>query len=212
MEITSVFSIAYLPPIQYLTHWVCSDNKIMEQHDNYQKQTYRNRCKILGANGVVSLIVPVVKSRRAKIKTKELRISYDTRWQDLHWRSIVSAYNSTPFFEYYRDDFEVFYNKKFNFLFDFNMELFKVILNSLDYPVDISLSEDYLDKKDNIIDFRNIIHPKKEFSLFDDKFKSIEYWQVFKERFNFVENLSVIDLIFNKGPEALDILEISLEK
>ena len=207
----TIFSIAYLPPVEYLAHLLSAKNPVIEQHDNYIKQTYRNRCDIVAANGIISLTVPVAKGRRLKVKTKDLEISYDERWQALHWRSIVSAYNSSPFFEYYMDDFKPFYEKKYKFLFDYNVALLQVILNALDYSQNIKLTEEYMSNLgDNIIDYRDVIHPKKDFKLVDPSFKMQEYRQVFNNRLPFAPNLSVIDLIFNKGPEAIDYLEDSI--
>ncbi|MGQ1787598.1 MULTISPECIES: WbqC family protein [unclassified Saccharicrinis] len=208
----TLFTIAYLPPVQYLAHMINAKNPIIEHHDNYIKQTYRNRCDILAANGAFPLTVPVAKGRRLKVKTKDLEISYDERWQSLHWRSIVSAYNSSPFFEYYMDEFKPFYEKKYRFLFDYNMELLQVIFDALDYPMDINLTEEYIPgAAKEITDFREVIHPKKNFNEADTQFKALEYRQVFQDRFPFIPNLSVIDLIFNKGPEAIDYLEDSIE-
>ncbi len=210
-EFNALFTVAYLPPVQYMAHMVAADSVMLEMHDNYVKQTYRNRCDILGANGTIALTVPVAKGRRLKVKTKDLEISYDERWQALHWRSIVSAYNSSPFFEYYMSDFEPFYTKKYRWLFDFNIELLNVIFNALDVSIGIVTTDEYISKDtENIIDYREIIHPKNDFTQKDPHFKALTYRQVFNERFPFVPNLSVIDLIFNKGPEAIDYLEDSI--
>lgn len=209
----SVFTTAYLPPIQYLAHFINADNPVVEQHDNYLRQTYRNRCDIIAANGTIPLTIPVTKGRGPKVKIQDLEISYDERWQKLHWRSIVSAYNSSPFFEYYMDDFMPFYEKQYKFLFDFNMELLQTIWDVLDYPIEIKLTEEYISRKtEGVTDYRDIIHPKKDFKAFDSSFKVLEYRQVFQDRFEFKPNLSVIDLLFNKGPEAIDYLEDSIEK
>ena len=207
---SNLFTTAYLPPIQYLAHMLNANDRIIENHDNYIKQTYRNRCDIMAANGPIALTVPVAKGRRLKVKTKDLEIAYDERWQALHWRSIVSAYNSSPFFEYYMDDFQPFYEKKYRFLFDYNMEILNVIFNALDISANLKLTEEYVSRDaENIIDLRDVIHPKKDYKIVDPNFKVLNYRQVFQDRFEFVPNLSVIDLIFNKGPEAIDYLEDS---
>ena len=212
-EFSALFTVAYLPPVQYLAHMLASDTVLVEKHDNYVKQTYRNRCDILGANGTMALTVPVAKGRRLKVKTRDLEISYDERWQALHWRSIVSAYNSSPFFEYYIPDFEPFYTKKYRWLFDFNMDLLNVIFNALDVTIHIETTDEYISKDaEKILDYREIIHPKKDFEQEDPNFKALKYRQVFQGRFPFIPNLSVIDLIFNKGPEAIDYLEDSIVK
>lgn len=208
----SLFTTSYLPPVQYLSHWLNADNPTVEKYCNYAKQSYRNRCDILGANGTIALIVPVIKGRRFKIASKDVEIAYYERWQDLHWRSIVSAYKSSPFFEYYMDDFEVFYKKNYRFLLDFNTELMQVILDALDVENTIKFTDKY-DKQvgEGVSDYREIIHPKKNYRELDMQFQPIPYRQVFSDRFDFMPNLSVIDLLFNKGPEALDFLEDSIK-
>ncbi len=209
----TLFTINYLPSVQYFSHWVNTKEPIIERHCNYIKQTYRNRCDILAANGVIPLTIPVAKGRRPKVQTKDIEISYDTRWQPLHWRSIVSAYNSSPFFEYYMDDLKPFYEKNFKFLFDYNMGLMEVILDALELDTNLYFTEDYIKSTgDDFIDYRNIIHPKKDYREYDTSFNPIKYRQVFQDRFEFESNLSVIDLIFNKGPEAIDWLEDNIIK
>ncbi|MCW3804196.1 WbqC family protein [Plebeiibacterium marinum] len=210
-HIKALFSINYLPSVQYLSHWVNSERPIIEQHDNYIKQTYRNRCDILAANGVIPLTIPVAKGRRPKVSMRDIEISYDTRWQSLHWRSIVSAYNSSPFFEYYMDAFQPFYEKKYRFLFDYNVELMMAVLDALELETKLVFSEDFVvDPIGQMADLRQVIHPKKDYNELDPDFSPKEYRQVFQDRFEFTPNLSVIDLIFNKGPEAIDWLEDGL--
>ncbi len=209
----TLFTINYLPSIQYVAHWIDSQQPVIEKCCSYTKRTYRNRCDILGANGVLSLTVPVVKRDKPGLLTKDVMISYDTKWQDLHWRSIISAYNSSPFFEYLMDDFKPFYEQKFKYLFDFNLGLLTVVFDILDLSTDILFTENF--KKEEDIkgeDLRNLIHPNKDFRTEDKLFYPKSYRQVFQDRFPFMENLSVIDLIFNKGPEAIDWLEECMDR
>lgn len=201
-------SLAYLAPVQYYTK-IFSANKIyIEQNDSYVKQTYRNRCTIISANGEISLSVPVVHSSKDKTLMKDIRIAEHGNWQHMHWNTIVSAYNSTPFFEYYQDDFYPFYHKKYTFLFDFNEELRELILRLLNIECPQSV---YTDKyktsfSDTEIDLRDIIHPKKDWSVLDPDFRPETYYQVFNQKFGFIPNMSIIDLLFNMGNESELIL------
>ncbi len=200
-----LLSTAYLAPIQYYSKFLLYDEIYIEVHENYPKQTYRNRCKIYGANGELSLSIPV-KKLDIKVKTKDILIDYDTNWRKLHWKSIESAYRSSPFFEYYQDDFMPFYEKKYKYLIDLNTDLQLMILEHLDYDVKINKTEAYkTDHEIGVDDFRNKIHPK--LNINDDQFKIKSYTQVFKQKLGFVPNLSIIDLLFNEGPNTLETLK-----
>ncbi|TRX63554.1 WbqC family protein [Carboxylicivirga sp. M1479] len=210
MQTNKLIPLTYLGSIQLFSHVVNANEIVLEQHANYQRKTYTNRCSITGANGSLSLAVPVVKSKSDKTSIKDTLISYDTDWQKQHWRSIVSAYNSSPFFEYYADDFQPFYEKHTKYLVDFNMALFNVILDELEIEPKITLSEHYIRPNEfQHDDVRPFIHPKAK-PEDDPCYQSIEYRQVFSEKYSFIPNLSVIDLLFNKGPETYDILKDSL--
>ena len=164
-----------------------------------KKQTYRNRCHIAAANGVIALSIPVEKAISDKIFTRDVRISDHNDWQLNHWRSIESAYNSTPFFEYYKDELLPFYNMKWKFLWDFNQELQSKMLELLDLKTVVQLTVEYNHKLDEkMLDLRESIHPKKE----SQSLKCQSYYQVFEQRFGFQPNLSIIDLLFNMGNEA----------
>ena len=124
---TAYLSSAYLAPVEYYTKLVTYDKIYIEQHDHYMKQTYRNRCTIAGPDGEIALSIPIIKPENLKCPMKDIRISDHGNWRHMHWNAIESAYNSTPFFEYYRDDFYPFYEKKYVFLADFNEELCHLI-------------------------------------------------------------------------------------
>lgn len=202
-----LLSSAYFAPIRYFSKLALYPEIYIEQHENFVKQTYRNRTVILGANGPISLIVPVEKGREQKIKIKDLRIAYDEEWQRNHWRTIFSAYNSSPFFEYYADDIETFFRKKHPFLFDFNQQITETMLEILEIQSSIILTEDFEHIPENCLNFREQISPKKHLINPDPHFVSQPYTQVFGEKFGFVPDLSMLDLLFNEGPSAHAVLE-----
>ena len=200
---TVLLSTAYLAPVEYYRQMNTHSQVIIEQHCNYIKQTYRNRCVIASANGVQTLSIPIVKPDSPKCLTKDIRIAEHGNWRHLHWNAIVSAYNSTPFFEYYSDDFRPFYEKPQHFLFDFNETLRELICSLLDILPKISYSNQYVTEiPKNTLDLREAIHPKKETG--DSNLKP--YYQVFKDKYGFQANLSIIDLLFNMGNEAVIFL------
>jgi len=172
----------------------------IEAHCNYVKQTYRNRCVIASANGCQTLSIPIVKPDSLKCPTKDIRIAEHGNWRHLHWNAIVSAYNSTPFFEYYADDFRLFYEKPAGFLFDFNEELRELVCSLLDISPAVSYSSEYVFAPPaDVLDLREAIHPKKAPVV--QNFRP--YYQVFEAKQGFQANLSIIDLLFNMGTEAV---------
>lgn len=194
---------AYLAPVEYYSALAKADTVFLEHCEFYEKQSYRNRCNIAGANGQLALTIPVEKSKGARMLTRDVRISEHSDWQLQHWRSIESAYNSTPFFEYYKDDLLPFYEQDWTFLWDFNIEIQAKMLELLDLQVDIQLTKEYkVDFDENVLDARNSIHPKKE----TDTGSLKNYYQVFEQRFGFIPNLSIIDLLFNMGNESILVL------
>lgn len=196
-----LLSTAYLAPIEYYVVLANSERILLEQHEYYQKQSYRNRCRIATANGIMDLSIPVDSAGKTLIR--DLRISDHNNWQTHHWRSIETAYNSSPFFEYYADDFRPFFEKKWLFLWDFNLALFNKTLELLDIETKIELTEQYKpETSDNFLDLRATIHPKKEISLLLKP-----YYQVFETKFGFMPNMSIIDLLFNMANEAQLILK-----
>lgn len=207
-------SSAYLAPVQYYSKLLAGDRIIIEQNDNYVKQSYRNRCNIMAANGAMPLSIPVEHSSTDKILMKDIRIAQHGNWQHMHWNTIVSAYNSTPFFEYYQDDFYPFYHNKYSFLFDFNEGLRTLILDLLNIDdISIEYSNEYKTEfGSEELDLREIIHPKKNWKELDSSFLSIPYYQVFSSRSGFAANMSIIDLLFNMGNESLLVLSKTYNK
>lgn len=197
-------STAYLAPIEYYILLAKAEKIWIEQFESYCKQTYRNRTVIATANGLMDLSIPIEKARANKPLTKDMKISNTGKWQQNHWRSIETAYNSSPFFEYYIDDFLPFYTRKWTYLWDFNIALQETVLSLLDLETNIHFTQAYRQElPENHIDLRERISPKQGFYIDD----FTEYYQVFKDKFGFQANLSIIDLLFNMGNESVLVLK-----
>ena len=204
---TIYLSSAYLAPVEYYSKLKAYDKIYIEQHDHYVKQTYRNRCNIAGPEGVLSLSVPIIRPDTPKCAMKDIRISDHGNWRHLHWNAIESAYNNTPFFEYYKDDLRPFYENKYTFLADFNEELRCKICELMDIsPVVEHTASYHTDFLPDEADYREVINPKKDYTEVDKDFLPKPYYQVFESRHGFLPNLSVIDLLFNMGPESVLVL------
>lgn len=196
-----LLSTAYFPPLIYFSHIIQSSEVVIEKEENFQKQTYRNRCVILGANGTLNLTVPV-QHDEPKIKISNLNISYHSNWQLIHFRAIESAYRNSPFYDYYIDEFKPFYQKQYSSLFEFNSSILNTFLCLLKYKGKVSFTNEFVKPEYNDVDLRFCLSPKK--AIEDYHFP--EYHQVFIEKFGFIPNLSILDLIFNLGPESTDYL------
>ena len=198
---STIIPLTYLGNILYYTHLIQGGCTI-DIHSHYVKQTYTNRCTIITANGRQDLTIPIIKPKE-KTPIKDIRISTHDNWQQLHWRTIQSAYNSTPFFEYFCDDYAPFYEKKWDFLLDFNLNIQQKTLELLNFhKIEFTLSESYIEQANFITkDLREMINPKKfDVSLYNDL--TTPYYQNFNQKFGFIPNLSIIDLLFNMGNEA----------
>ena len=202
-----ILSTAYFGPVQYFCRIASENPVIIEQYDHYSKQTYRNRCEIMGANGKLVLSIPVKKLPQKKTWVKDIRIDYDTNWQKIHLRGIISSYKSSPFFEFYFDDLEWVFQKRTRFLIDLNQDILKILIDYLGINKKIILSEKFINSASKP-DLRDLISPKKDIKK-DPYFKPVSYTQVFSTRHGFIENLSILDLIFNTGPESINILKKS---
>lgn len=205
-----LLSTAYFAPVHFYSRFIYHSKVYVEQFEHFNKQTFRNRCIISGGNGLISLVVPVVKGRGPKIQIKELKIAYDMNWQRNQWQTIVSAYNSSPYFEYYQDELFPFFEKKYKYLLDFNLQIHKTVCDFLEIKNTATPTNDFEEVPEGTLNFREIISPKNKTNI-DAAFHPMEYTQVFTEKFGFSPNLSILDLLFNEGPNAFTILENSLK-
>ena len=198
----TLLSSTYLGPVSYYRRLASGAPIVMERNENYPKQTYRNRCRISTANGVMDLSIPIKKCSD-KCPMRDVRIAYTENWQQVHWRAIESAYSSSPFFEYYRDDFEPFYKRHTEFLFDLNEELRSLVCSLVGIATVVTVTDEYqfASEKDEV-DLRNCFSPK---TPTEEALSA--YYQVFERKFGFLPDLSVIDLLFNMGPESLLVLK-----
>jgi hypothetical protein len=210
MSDSALLSTAYFAPVQYYCKLFSYPNIYIEVYENYCKQTYRNRCNIMAANGVLLLTVPIKKTGD-KILTKDVRIDYDSRWLPIHLRAIESAYRSSPFYMYYIDDILPILNNKPQFLVDLNLELQNTILELLGFKPTIEKTIDFKKTPINCIDLSEAIHPKESKKKPDDNFLLETYYQVFSEKYGFMPNLSILDLLFNMGPSSIEVIQQSVK-
>ena len=192
-----IFPTAYLPSIEYMSLFLKTENATIELFETYQKQSCRTRCNVMTANGVQTLTVPVIKTNGNHTLTKDIEISYKESWQQVHLRCLESAYRKSAYFDYYFPYFEKIYKQKFNTLIELNEFCMKAILKLLKAKKDILYTTDF----EKIIDENDyrIALSKNEVN----KIEMTEYYQVFSDRHGFVSNLSIIDLLFNEGPNSI---------
>ena len=221
---TALLQTTYFGPVQWYQKLKRYDHCVIEQYDSYQKQTYRNRCVIATANGLQALTVPVDHSPLTidhspltidHVQCKDLRISDHNQWRRVHWNALQSAYSESPFFEYYADDIRPFFEQKYEFLIDFNESIRQKMCELLDIETSVSYSSGFMVQGSGFMvqgsgfmvqgsgvrDFREVIHAKHPQD--DPEFQPRSYWQVFQHRYGFQPNLSILDLLFCMGPEAV---------
>ena len=199
---------SYWPNLHYFFYVLNASIIHIEQFDNYSKQSYRNRTQILSANGVLNLSIPIKKNKSEKV-VNAIEISYKEDWQKNHWRAITSAYKNSPYFDFFEEDLKVFYSNKYNLLIDYNLDQLKFIIKVLKQKKNIQLTKQYESNPESVIDLRTIIHPKQ--SYLSDKLVANKldqsYYQTFENKISFTPNLSILDLLFNKGLQTIDYLK-----
>ena len=211
---TALLQTTYFGPIQWYQKLYRHDRVIIEQYDSYQKQTYRNRCIIATANGTQALTVPVEHNDQRStfnVQCKDLRISDHNQWRRVHWNALQSAYSESPFFDYYADDLRPFFERKYDFLVDFNEAIRQKVCELIDIHPNVSYTTEFTSDiaaqtspSADITDFRDVINAKHPQP--DADFTPRSYWQVFQHKHGFLPNLSILDLLFNMGTESIFLL------
>lgn len=178
-----------------------------EQYERYQKMSFRNRCMIAGSNGVMNLSVPLEKGRSQKQLMKDVKISYSENWQEQHWRSIVTCYGNSPFFEFYQESLRLIFSTKPIFLIDLNWQTFEWVKKRLKLNVSVSKTTEYFQNSNSLLaDIRNLHIPKD----YDQSDQHVKYHQVFEDRIGFKPNLCILDLMFCNGQASKSLLTVSI--
>lgn len=199
---TLLLSTATFPPVEYFVFLAEAENVWIEGDENFNKQTYRNRYIINTANGPLTQVVPVKRNHDGKTKIARVGVDYDLPWPRQFWRAIFAAYNKTPFFLFYQDELEDFFNRSFASLLEMNMVALELVNSLLGINKDIKMSKDFRKSYKEAIDLRYSIHPKKPQIV-----KLSPWMQAFDERHGFNPRVSILDLLFNMGPESLMYLK-----
>ncbi len=199
-----LLSLHYLPGVDWLTVAHNNQNYRIEAHENYQKHSMRNRCHIAGPNGIQRLSIPLVKGKNLQTPIRDVRIANDEPWQRQHWRSIKTAYGNAPYFEHYANELERFYEKKYTFLFHFNMELLLWMMEKMGIKQTIELTDFYATPTAPLSDLRGFLFPLDATIV-----PAATYAQVFQDRHGFLPGLSGIDLLMCCGKQSVEILEKS---
>ena len=210
----ALLSTTYFGPVQWYQKLYRADEAWIERHETFQKQTYRNRCIIATANGTQALTVPVEHNDQRStfnVQCKDLRISDHNQWRRVHWNALQSAYSESPFFDYYADDLRPFFERKYDFLVDFNEAIRQKVCELIDIHPNVSYTTEFTSDiaaqtspSADITDFRDVINAKHPQP--DADFTPRSYWQVFQHKHGFLPNLSILDLLFNMGTESIFLL------
>lgn len=199
---SSLLHLTYFPNVAHMAVMLKNNECFIEAHDTYLKQTYRNRTCIYAANGKLQLNIPVIHSQNNRQLYKDVVIKSEENWQINHLKSLESAYRKSPFFEYYIDDILVLFEMEAQNLFSFNLKCLEVIFECLQLPYNFKFTERFEHHPKEIEDFRSLVYCKKEVQQNFDS-----YTQVFEDKHGFIGNLSILDLIFNEGPNTVNYLK-----
>ncbi|MBN8567657.1 MAG: WbqC family protein [Flavobacteriales bacterium] len=191
----------YFPSISQYAAIVQAEELVIEKEDNYQKQTNRNRMYIYSPNGIQLLNIPIKHSKTAHQKYKDIKIEPAFNWQKQHFKSLEAAYRTSPFFEYFEDDIAPIFEKQHTFLFDLNIQLFEIVNQCLGIAIQPEYTAEYFHEVSEVNDFRYLANGKKDTTICEP------YQQVFAEKHGFINNLTILDLLFNEGRYALDYLK-----
>ena len=192
---TTILTTAYFPPISYFAAIAQADNVLIEANEHYQKKSYRSRCYIAGPHGKQMLNIPIDRQDGNQTMISDAKLLYIENWQKQHWNSLITAYNSSPFLLYYQDEIESVFFKKYDTLWELNKELLALILELLQINIPITYTKEYIKSPSEINDYRGIINPR---NIYDNEV----YIQVFGDKHGFISDLSILDLLFNLGPDA----------
>lgn len=191
----------YFPSVSHFVAMAQADTITFEMEDNFQKQTNRNRTYIYSPNGIQLLNIPVKHTNDRYQKTKDIKLETAVDWQKQHFKSFEAAYRASPFFEYFEDAIQPIFSKKHIFLMDLNFETMEIISKCLGVKLEFNKTAEYFRETNDFSDFRTLANGKKDHSIFEP------YTQVFGEKHGFLNNLSVLDLLFNEGRFSLDYLK-----
>ena len=219
VQTKALLATTYFGPIQWYQKLCRYDHVLIEQHETFQKQTYRNRCLIATTQGIQALTVPVEAPSNLPLgdmsdrEIGKVRISDHGNWRHLHWQALQSAYGDSPFFEFYADDLRPFFEPRWKFLLEFNEAIREKVCELLDIHPHVELTTEYINSDKSLpsgrfggdlVDFRTTINPKHPGE--DADFLPHRYYQVYEQKHGFLLNLSILDMLFNMGPESIIVL------
>ncbi|MBR2931625.1 MAG: WbqC family protein [Rikenellaceae bacterium] len=213
MSSRTILPLTYLGNVQWFAHLLV-DDCVIDLGERYLKQSYRNRTVIAAANGLQPLTVQVANANRPRMLMRDVRIDYSKRWQHQHWVSILSAYKSSPYFDFYGEEFAPFFERRYDFLIDWNADLCRTAMRALGIGKELITSEKWISADEAATafdhDLRGAFSPKPRLAMADERFTPQPYCQVFADRAPFAPNLSILDLLFCEGPSATTILRSCL--